>query len=160
LLAYVVAALTLHIPCTRVALATVAPSLALDRSPMLTIVAVFGTTISPYLFFWQASQDAEEQSLRAETARSGAVEATLAARFRRVSLDTWTGMAFSNAIAFCIVATTAATLHAHGITRIETAVQAAQALRQLAAPLGRRQLRSYRDSLRRPRSSASGCRSR
>ncbi|HXS26258.1 MAG TPA: divalent metal cation transporter [Steroidobacteraceae bacterium] len=149
LLVYVIAALTLHIPWGRVAVATFAPSIALDRDLMLTIVAVFGTTISPYLFFWQASQEAEEQRLRNPGAKRPAASRSAArspadsargaeeteARYRRISLDTWTGMALSNVIAFCIIATTAATLHARGITHIETAAQAAEALRPVAGEL-------------------------
>jgi Mn2+/Fe2+ NRAMP family transporter len=128
LLVYVAAAFTLHIPWGRVAVTTFVPRLTLDRDLMLTIVAVFGTTISPYLFFWQASQEAEE-------ARLGRMGDSAARRFRRISLDTWVGMAFSNAIAFCIIATTAATLHTHGAMHIETAAQAAQALRPVAGEL-------------------------
>lgn len=144
LLVYAVATLTLHIPWSRVALATFVPSIALDRDLMLTIVAVFGTTISPYLFFWQASQEAEEQLLRPSGAKrirgSGALgrataRESIAVRFRRVSLDTWTGMTFSNVIAFCIIVTTGATLHAHGLVHIETAAQAAEALRPVAGEL-------------------------
>jgi len=144
LLVYVVAAFTLHIPWSRVAVATFAPSITLHRDLMLTIVAVFGTTISPYLFFWQASQEAEEQRLlqqRARRARAPSASAQSAAgnpsrtRLRRISLDTWTGMAFSNVIAFCIIATTATTLHARGITHIDTAAQAAEALRPIAGEL-------------------------
>jgi len=144
LLVYVVAALTLHIPWSRVAAATFAPSISLDRDLMLTIVAVFGTTISPYLFFWQASQEAEEKRLRqrqgggrapARGASALAAARPIGAPLRRISLDTWAGMAFSNAIAFCIIATTAATLHAHGLTHIETAAQAAEALRPVAGEL-------------------------
>lgn len=144
LLVYAVATFTLHIPWSRVALATFVPSIALDRDLMLTIVAVFGTTISPYLFFWQASQEAEEQLLRPSGAKRirgpGALgrataRESIAVRFRRVSLDTWTGMTFSNVIAFCIIVTTGATLHAHGLVHIETAAQAAEALRPVAGEL-------------------------
>ena len=144
LFVYVVAVFTLHIPWARVTVATFAPSITLDRDLLLTIVAVFGTTISPYLFFWQASQEAEEQSLHPSGAKR--VHASLASgrpparkstatQFRRISLDTWTGMVFSNLIAFCIIVTTAATLHAHGIVHIESAAQAADALRPVAGEL-------------------------
>jgi Mn2+/Fe2+ NRAMP family transporter len=92
------------------------------------VVAVFGTTISPYLFFWQASQEAEESRLshRSIYAKQPALKKSA---FRSISIDTWTGMFFSNAIAFFIIVTTAATLHTHGITHIDTAAQAAEALR-------------------------------
>ena len=97
------------------------------------IVAIFGTTISPYLFFWQASQEAEESRLshraryRSEAARKKA--------FKEIALDTWVGMCASNFIAFFIIVTTAATLGAHGVTKIETAAQAAEALRPIAGEL-------------------------
>jgi NRAMP (natural resistance-associated macrophage protein)-like metal ion transporter len=132
LLVYVGAALTLHIPWGRVTLATLIPSVAHGQAMQLTIVAVFGTTISPYLFFWQASQEAEESHLshrrrRATGATSG--------YFRHISFDTWVGMAFSNIIGFFIIVTTAATLNAHGVTTIDTASQAAEALRPFAGEL-------------------------
>jgi len=108
--------------------------LSLDRDYLLTVVAVFGTTISPYLFFWQASQEAEESRLsyrhkRDLQHRSGD------SSFSDISIDTWIGMLFSNLIAFFIIVTTAATLNAHGITTIETASQAAEALRPIAGEL-------------------------
>jgi Mn2+/Fe2+ NRAMP family transporter len=95
---------------------------------------VFGTTISPYLFFWQASQEAEESRLSYRKAL-GDGNPPLAHSFSHISTDTWIGMAFSNVIAFCIIVTTAATLNAHGVTRIETAAQAAEALPPIAGEL-------------------------
>jgi Mn2+/Fe2+ NRAMP family transporter len=97
---------------------------------LLTIVAVFGTTISPYLFFWQASQEAEESQLSYRRRHGSSRLST--STFRHISRDTWTGMIVSNVIAFFIIVTTAATLHAHGITKIDTAAQAAEALRPIA----------------------------
>lgn len=135
LLVYVAAALTLHIPWRRVAVSTFVPTLGLGHDLMLTVVAVFGTTISPYLFFWQASQEAEEARLPQGGGTRPETEEIRASRFRSISIDTWVGMAFSNAIAFCIIATTGATLHVHGITHIDTAAQAAEALRPLAGEL-------------------------
>ena len=98
------------------------------------VVAVFGTTISPYLFFWQASQEAEESRLshRSMYARHPRLKEN---SFRSISIDTWIGMFFSNLIAFFIIVTTAATLHSHGITHIDTAAQAAEALRPIGGPL-------------------------
>lgn len=133
LLVYVGAALTLHIPWSQVALHTVLPSLSHGRGMELTIVAVFGTTISPYLFFWQASQEAEESQL-SHRRRRGASRATQGS-FRHISFDTWAGMAFSNLIGFFIIVTTAATLNAHGVTKIDSASQAAEALRPIAGEL-------------------------
>jgi Mn2+/Fe2+ NRAMP family transporter len=100
---------------------------------LLTVVAVFGTTISPYLFFWQASQEAEETRISHRVRVPGM---PLSARaFRHIALDTWSGMLVSNLIGFFIIVTTAATLHAHGITGIQTAEQAAEALRPTAGTL-------------------------
>src|ERR1051325_29340 len=130
LFAYVAAAFSIQIPWASVLKSTVLPHASLDRDMLLTIVALFGTTISPYLFFWQASQEAEESRL---SHRHKATRYKLsAAALRHISVDTWTGMAVSNVVAFFIIVTTAATLHAHGITKIDTAAQAAEALRPIA----------------------------
>ncbi|HVS77548.1 MAG TPA: divalent metal cation transporter [Steroidobacteraceae bacterium] len=134
LLVYVGAALTLHIPWGRVVLGTLAPSFSHGRAVELTVVAVFGTTISPYLFFWQASQEAEESRLSHRRRRGGTGGAT-SAYFRHIAFDTCLGMAVSNLIGFFIIVTTAATFNAHGITRIDTASQAAEALRPIAGEL-------------------------
>jgi Mn2+/Fe2+ NRAMP family transporter len=93
---------------------------------------VFGTTISPYLFFWQASQEVEDQ--RATPGHEPLKEAPQQARahLQRIKVDTYIGMIFSNLIAFCIMLTTAVTLHASGTTDIQSAAQAAEALRPLA----------------------------
>lgn len=111
---------------------TLAPTLSWDKSYISMLVAVLGTTISPYLFFWQASQEVEEQ--RATPGHEPLREAPdqAKAHFRRIKIDTYVGMTFSNVIAFCIMLTTAATLHTAGITQIDTAAQAAEALRPLA----------------------------
>jgi len=134
LFAYVVTAFLVHVPWGEVLRSTLLPSISLNRDLLLMVVAIFGTTISPYLFFWQASQEAEESrlSLRAKyRVRANARQST----FRQISLDTWVGMAVSNVIAFFIIVTTAATLGAHGVTRIDTAAQAAEALRPIAGEL-------------------------
>lgn len=133
LLVYVGAALSLRIPWEKVALATLLPSLSGTSTMQLTIVALLGTTISPYLFFWQASQEAEESRLshrRRRGAGSGA-----GGYFRHIALDTWAGMGVSNLIGFFIIVTTAATLNAHGVAHVETASQAAEALRPIAGDL-------------------------
>jgi Mn2+/Fe2+ NRAMP family transporter len=131
LLVYVAAAFSVGVPWDRVIASTLAPAVLLDRDYLLTIVAVFGTTISPYLFFWQASQEAEESRLSYRRAFASG-DQPLAHSFSQISIDTWIGMTFSNLIAFFIIVTTAATLNAHGITKIETASQAAEALRPIA----------------------------
>lgn len=131
LLCYVAAAFSVNIPWARVAEATFFPIFKIDRDSVLVIVAVFGTTISPYLFFWQASQEAEEARLQKQmTGRRDPVEGSR--RFAQISADTWVGMIFSNVIAYFIIVTTAATLSVHGITHINTAAQAAEALRPIA----------------------------
>ena len=134
LLFYVAAAFSVQIPWGKVARATLFPSIDLNRDQLLMVVAVFGTTISPYLFFWQASQEAEE--LRLSHRQMYAKDPELKKNsFRSISIDTWIGMSFSNLIAFFIIVTTAATLQTQGITHIDTAAQAAEALRPIGGPL-------------------------
>ncbi len=136
LLFYVAAALSVHIPWGEVVRATVVPTFSFDSDVLLMVVAVFGTTISPYLFFWQASQEAEESRLSHRHMYAG--DRQMKAKknsFKAISIDTWIGMFFSNAIAFFIIVTTAATLHSHGVTHIDTAAQAAEALRPIGGPL-------------------------
>jgi NRAMP (natural resistance-associated macrophage protein)-like metal ion transporter len=133
LFVYVAAAFSIQVPWLQVLTSTVLPRVSLNRDMLLTIVAVFGTTISPYLFFWQASQEAEESQLSYRRRHGSSRLST--STFRHISRDTWTGMIVSNLIAFFIIVTTAATLHAHGVTKIETAAQAAEALRPIAGAL-------------------------
>ena len=96
------------------------------------VVAVLGTTISPYLFFWQASQEVEDKYRRPEATELRSHSAYTAEHLARIKLDTYVGMLFSNAIALCIVIATAVTLNEHGITTIQTSSQAAEALRPIA----------------------------
>jgi Mn2+/Fe2+ NRAMP family transporter len=103
-------------------------------APALTlVVAIFGTTISPYLFFWQAAQEVEE-SAAAASGRKGAHAASTGRQLQRIELDTIAGMTFSNLIALAIIVSAAATLHPAGITHIESSAQAAEALRPIAGP--------------------------
>jgi NRAMP (natural resistance-associated macrophage protein)-like metal ion transporter len=139
LFAYVATAFSIHIPWGTVAKQTFLPHPLWNRDYALMLVAIFGTTISPYMFFWQASLEAEGRKLRSK-AHDAAAAAALPNRLAqkdafRIVLDTTTGMMLSNIIGFFIIVTTAATLHAHGITKIGTAEQAAEALRPLAGPL-------------------------
>jgi Mn2+/Fe2+ NRAMP family transporter len=99
------------------------------------VVAVLGTTISPYMFFWQSSQEVEELQAdpHAEALKRAPEQAEQ--EYRRIRLDTLTGMGFSNLVAFCIMLTTAITLHAHGVRDIATSAQAASALRPVAGEL-------------------------
>ena len=131
LFAYVAAAFTVEVPWTNVIVSMLVPRLMLDRDLLLMIVAVFGTTISPYLFFWQASQEAEESRLSHRHKYRSRLQPG-EDYFGHISTDTWIGMFVSNLIAFFIIVTTAATLNTHGITKIETAAQAAEALRPIA----------------------------
>ena len=132
LFVYVAVAFTVHVPWRAVLIATIVPRVSLDRDLLLMIVAVFGTTISPYLFFWQASQEAEESRLSHRRMHAANPQENY---FTQISVDTWIGMLVSNLIAFFIIVATAATLNTHGITRIDTAAQAAQALRPIAGEL-------------------------
>ena len=132
---YVAVVFTVQIPWRTVLAATLVPSLSFNPDYLMLIVAVLGTTISPYLFFWQAAQEVEEMRLHGrrrplkELSRGGDPE------LRRMGFDTTVGMVFSNLIAYCIVLTTAATLHTAGITNIRTAAEAAEALRPVAGDL-------------------------
>lgn len=128
LLSYVAVTFLLGIEWHEVVWSVFVPPLELDRKALLMIVAVFGTTISPYLFFWQAGQEMED------VRNSGAALSSLHARrhLRRIQWDTIVGMAVSNLIAFFIILSTAVTLHRPGGQGIETAAQAAEALRPLA----------------------------
>jgi NRAMP (natural resistance-associated macrophage protein)-like metal ion transporter len=105
---------------------------SLGRDAVITIVALFGTTISPYLFFWQSSQEAEE--IADEPRQKPLKDDPKRARrqFRRMRLDTFVGMAFSNLVALAIIMAAAATLHPQGVSQIGTAAEAAQALRPIA----------------------------
>jgi NRAMP (natural resistance-associated macrophage protein)-like metal ion transporter len=135
LLSYVAVIFTIHVHWMAVISQLVLPRLVLDHNTITIIVAVFGTTISPYMFFWQAAQEMED--LRAIDARSGGTSSVphlpgVARRqIRRIRWDTYVGMGFSNLIAFFIILSTAATLHAAGLVDIQTSAQAAEALRPL-----------------------------
>jgi NRAMP (natural resistance-associated macrophage protein)-like metal ion transporter len=134
LFAYVGTVLIVHFP-TGVLRDTLVPQLLWRPDYVGMLVAVLGTTISPYLFFWQASQEVEEQ--RATPGHEPLREAPAQAleHLQRIKVDTYTGMMFSNLIAFCIMLTTAATLHVAGVAQIDSAAQAAAALRPLAGEL-------------------------
>jgi NRAMP (natural resistance-associated macrophage protein)-like metal ion transporter len=132
LLAYVATAFVVHIPWTQVVINTLLPHLSWQPAYITTVVAVFGTTISPYLFFWQASQEVEEQRGNPQARALKVAPEQANANFRRIKLDTYIGMGFSNLVAFFIILTTALTLNMHGITGIQTSAQAASALRPIA----------------------------
>lgn len=136
LLAYVAVVFTVHVPWTEVSRALVLPSLRFDHATVVIIVAVFGTTISPYLFFWQAAQEMEDLRSSSRNGRSMPPHAERVARehMRRIRWDTYVGMGFSNLVAFFIILSAAATLHQPGLTDIQTSAQAAEALRPLGGP--------------------------
>lgn len=127
LLSYVAVVFTLHLDWGMVARKILHPGIIINHDMLLMIVAVFGTTISPYLFFWQAAQEMEDTA-GLPTPTSQEVDRKL----QHIKLDTIIGMSFSNLIAFFIILSTAATLNASGITDIQTSAQAAEALRPLA----------------------------
>jgi Mn2+/Fe2+ NRAMP family transporter len=132
LLSYVAVVFSISVPWTTVMARAMWPTLSWNNDTITMVVAVFGTTISPYLFFWQAAQEMED--LRA--ANSGEPQPLALdeakAHLKRIRWDTIVGMGFSNLIAFFIILSTAATLNAAGLTNIETSAQAAEALRPLA----------------------------
>lgn len=134
LFVYVAAAFTVEVPWSKVIASMLLPKVSFDRNFLLMMVAIFGTTISPYMFFWQASQEAEESRL-SHRRKYGKQLAPGEDYFTHISIDTWIGMSVSVFIALFIMVTTAATLNAHGVTKIDTAAQAAEALRPIAGEL-------------------------
>jgi Mn2+/Fe2+ NRAMP family transporter len=134
LFAYVGVALVSHVPWGEVGLRLVAPQIQLTPDYITVVVAVLGTTISPYLFFWQAGAEVEE--VKEQEGAKPLVRAPRQARseLARIRLDTYLGMGLSNLVALFIVITAAATLHAHGVTDVQTSAQAAEALRPIAGP--------------------------
>jgi len=132
LLAYAAVLFTVHVPWGDVIWSTFFPTLTLSSDSAAVIVGVFGTTISPYLFFWQASQEVEDMHINGHKGLLHEEEALGKAEIRRIQWDTWSGMLYSNVAAYFIILATAVTLHVAGVTDITTAAQAAQALRPLA----------------------------
>ena len=131
LFVYVAAAFTVNIPWAKVLHDLVLPQIIPSSAFWMTIVAILGTTISPYLFFWQASQEVEEMRLHGVQAGSESRE-TLRRAKRRMRLDTVIGMVFSNGIAFFVMLMAAVVLHTAGVTDVQSTTQAAEALRPLA----------------------------
>lgn len=133
LFAYVVAAFVVRPPWGRVLVDLVIPRVHLDSAWLATMVGVLGTTITPYLFYWQSSLMVEEDKEAGKTSIESR-RGTDAPSLSTMHTDVNTGMIYSNAVAFFIIVTTAATLGAHGENNIATAEQAARALRPLAGP--------------------------
>jgi NRAMP (natural resistance-associated macrophage protein)-like metal ion transporter len=132
LLAYVAVALVVDVPWRTVLYRTFVPNFSLATDYVVTVVAVLGTTITPYCFFWQSSQEAQDERIdpAAHTLLAAPKEAP--AEIGRMRFDTYIGMGYSNVISLFIIVSTAATLNAHGITDIQTSAQAAEALRPIA----------------------------
>jgi Mn2+/Fe2+ NRAMP family transporter len=131
LFAYPITAFVAGADWSRVLRATLVPSMPHTRDEWSTLVAILGTTISPYLFFWQASEEVEEEKSAGQSTLAQRKGATLKELELR-NIDVGVGAFFSNMVMFFIILTTATTLNRHGITHIETTRQAAEALRPLA----------------------------
>ena len=133
LFSYLIVAFLVKQDWSAIVISTFIPGFSFTKEYLFNIVAVLGTTISPYLFFWQASEEVEEEVEAKELREMGnGIPKFHASRIKDLRIDTAVGMFFSNLIMFFIIVTTASTLGAHGITDIQTADQAAQALRPLA----------------------------
>jgi NRAMP (natural resistance-associated macrophage protein)-like metal ion transporter len=135
LFAYVGTVFVTHISWMETLRGTFLPTLLFNRESMAALIAVLGTTISPYLFFWQSAEEAEQMlaTPRERPLREGSRQAS-EKPMQRIAIDTYLGMAFSNLVAYFIILTVAVTLHAHGKNDIDTAAQAAEALRPIAGP--------------------------
>ena len=132
LFAYVATALAVDVPWSTVLVRTLVPTFSFKTEYVVAIVAVLGTTITPYCFFWQSSQEAEDE--RIDPHAHPLIDAPREAKVQigRMRIDTYVGMGYSNIVSLFIIITTAATLNAHGITDIQTSAQAAEALRPIA----------------------------
>jgi Mn2+/Fe2+ NRAMP family transporter len=132
LFAYFGAVLMVEVPWAEVAGAMLAPPFTFDTRYLITIVAIFGVALSPYLFFWQASQEVEDQ--RVDPVRKPLVEAPRQASgaLERIRLDTYIGMAVANLVGLAIIITTGTTLHINGVMEVQTSAQAAEALRPIS----------------------------
>lgn len=133
LLTYVASAFMVHVPWSRVAIAAFEPHVSLNKDFLLTLLAVFGVTISPYEFFWQSNEEVEELVEDRKIAEEEAGRPHITRKdIEYVRYDTIFGMLFSNTVTFFIIIVAAATLHVHGQTNVQSAAQAAQVLRPIA----------------------------
>lgn len=132
LLAYIVTAFFVQFDWHSILQYTFVPQFSFSSEQILLLCAILGTTISPYLFFWQTSQEVEEGILRGETTVLKRQHAVHPADIKKMRIDVWVGMLFSNVVMFFIIAVCGATLYQHGITNIATASDAAEALRPFA----------------------------
>ena len=131
LFSYVAVVFVAQVPWGQAIASTLVPSFTFDKDHAMALVAIFSTTISPYLFFWQAGQEVEEQHRR-HVKPLHVSPRNAGAELARIRTDTLVGMGFSHITALFIIIATAATLHGHGVTQITNAAQAAQALRPIA----------------------------
>jgi len=132
LFAYAAVLFTVHVPWSQVAFRTIWPHFTPNSAAATVVVAIFGTTISPYLFFWQASEEVEDMQRKQGTVPLLRDAHAAGRELRRIRWDTWSGMFYSDITAYFIILATALTLNLAGVTNIETAAQAASALRPLA----------------------------
>ena len=135
LFAYVAVAFSVSIPWATVAHDLIIPHISFNADYLTVVVAILGTTISPYLFFWQAEEEVEEVKERDGAQPLIRAPQQAQGEFNRIRWDTYVGMALSNLVALFIIISTAATLHEHGVTNIQTSAQAAEALRPIAGQL-------------------------
>jgi NRAMP (natural resistance-associated macrophage protein)-like metal ion transporter len=135
LFAYVGVAFVVHIPWATVGYHLLVPHVTASAGYFTVVVAIFGTTISPYLFFWQAEEEVEDAKARPSARPLIRSPGQAAPEFARIRVDTYLGMGLSNVVALFILLTAAATLNANGVTDIQTSAQAAEALRPIAGPL-------------------------
>ncbi|MCE9585563.1 divalent metal cation transporter [Candidatus Nomurabacteria bacterium] len=132
LFAYVFAVFVIQIDWFQVLKHTFIPNIHISKDSLILICAILGTTISPYLFFWQTSQEVEEYSLIPQSAEGISSDLDIKNDIKKMRADVWSGMFFSNVVMFFIILTCASTLFKNGITNITTATDAAYALRPLA----------------------------
>jgi Mn2+/Fe2+ NRAMP family transporter len=132
LLAYAAVLFVVRVPWGTVALSTLMPHFKVNAASAAMVVAIFGTTISPYLFFWQASEEVEDMGRHGGRPLAKTAVTLAMSELRRIKWDTWGGMFYSNIAAYFIILATAVTLHVAGITNITTAAQAASALQPVA----------------------------
>ncbi|BAU09888.1 putative manganese transporter [Leptolyngbya sp. NIES-3755] len=132
LFAYVAVVFAVKVPWGEALKDTLLPSVSFNSDYLTMLIALLGTTISPYLFFWQASQEVEEVEINPKAQPLKQAPQQASKQLNRIRWDTYSGMAFSNIVAFFIILTAAATLHTQGKTEIQSAAEAAQALQPIA----------------------------
>ena len=132
LFSYVLAAFFVHMDGKQLIISAIIPHLSFNRNEIFLLCAILGTTISPYLFFWQTSQEVEEQILGGRTSIKLRKSQVTDGEIKKMRIDVWSGMFFSNLVMFFIIVMCATTLYAHGVTNIESAADAAAALKPIA----------------------------